>query len=378
VRTPTAGRIVTDADRLAAAAAGPAHGPGPDRIGPDRIGPDHVDSAGAGRAHIERAVVGRAPVGPAPVGPAPVGPAPVGPAPVGPAPVGPAPVGPAPVGPAPVGPARAGGSRRAPVVPLPMHGAPMPALPRQRYGPRPGASSFPGPHPGPPRRLTAAQTPKLGRRALRREQLATLEASRRRYSLFARLLFVTMDLLYGRARTLEKFQVLEIVARIPYQIWENAAYRTLTRRHRAAVDTGLAHRIHRRIVETREQQDNEQWHLLIVGELLAAQGRRLSRFRFGFLPRMLAAGYYHFAWLLFVLNPRWSYRLNADFEDHAEHSYAWFVVEHPEFETMRHSSAFAEQYGAYETVADLLRQIGHDERMHKLESEAFLAAGPLA
>jgi hypothetical protein len=150
----------------------------------------------------------------------------------------------------------------------------------------------PGPAPGPPHRLTAARTPKLGRRALRREQLATLEAPHRRYSLFARLLFVTMDLLYGRAHTLEKFQVLEIVARIPYQIWENAAYRTLTRRHRAAADTGSAHRIHRRIVETREQQDNEQWHLLIVGELVAAQGRRLSQFRFGFLPRMLAAGYH--------------------------------------------------------------------------------------
>lgn len=225
-----------------------------------------------------------------------------------------------------------------------------------------------------PRPVTAAQTPRLGRRALRREQQATLAAPRRRYSLVARLLFVSMDLLYGRRRTLEKFQVLEIVARIPYQIWENAAYRALGRRHR---DAGLAHRIAERIVENREQQDNEQWHLLITSELVAATGRRQSRLWFGVLPWLMASGYYHVSWLLYVLAPRWSYRLNADFEDHAEHEYALFVAEHPELETQRHLSRFAAEYGAFDSVADLLRQIGHDERMHKQASEAYLAAGPL-
>ncbi|MHA6780861.1 alternative oxidase [Pseudonocardia saturnea] len=222
--------------------------------------------------------------------------------------------------------------------------------------------------------LTAAQTPRLGRRALRYEHAMTLAAPRRRYSLIARLLFVTMDLIYGGRGTLEKFMVLEVVARIPYQIWENAAYRALGRRHR---DTGLAHRITERIVENREQQDNEQWHLLILGELVDAQGGGRSRFWFGFVPWVMALGYYHASWLLFVVAPRWSYRLNADFEDHAEHTYAEFVVEHPELETRPHRSAFAAQYGAFESVADLLRQIGHDERMHKQESERYLAQGPL-
>lgn len=222
--------------------------------------------------------------------------------------------------------------------------------------------------------LTAAQTPRLGRRALRHEHGVTLAAPRRRYSAVARLLFLTMDLLYGRRGTLEKFMVLEVVARIPYQVWERAAYRALSRRHR---ETGLAHRIHERIVENREQQDNEQWHLLIIGELVAAGGGGRSRLRFGLLPWLMAAGYYHVSWLLFVLAPRWSYRLNADFEDHAEHSYAEYVAEHPELERTPHRSAFARHYGAYDTVADLLRQIGHDERMHKEESERYLAAGPL-
>jgi hypothetical protein len=183
-----------------------------------------------------------------------------------------------------------------------------------------------------------------------------------------------MDLVYGRRRTLEKFQVLEIVARIPYQIWENAAYRALTRHHR---DVGLAHRIRERIEENREQQDNEQWHLLITAELVAHTGRPLGAFRYRFLPRLMAMGYYHVTWLLFVLAPRAGYRLNADFEDHAEHEYAEFVAEHPEFETQRHGSVHADHYGANRSMADLFRQIGHDERMHKQESERYLATGPL-
>ncbi|GAA3222775.1 hypothetical protein GCM10017691_09190 [Pseudonocardia petroleophila] len=219
--------------------------------------------------------------------------------------------------------------------------------------------------------LTAAQTPRLSRRALLHEHRATLAAPRRRYGPVARLLFGTMDLIYGRRGSLEKFLVLEVVARIPYQIWENAAYRALHRRHR---DSGLAHRITERIVENREQQDNEQWHLLILSELV---GDRVSRFWYGFVPWLMALGYYHVSWLLFVLAPRVSYRLNADFEDHAEHTYAEFVAEHPELERVPHRSSFARQYGAFETVADLLRQIGHDERMHKQESERYLDAGPL-
>ncbi|MBW0099976.1 hypothetical protein I4I73_28755 [Pseudonocardia sp. KRD-184] len=222
--------------------------------------------------------------------------------------------------------------------------------------------------------LTAACTPRLGRRALLHEHRATLATPRRPYGPVARLLFVTMDLLYGRRGTLEKFMVLEVVARIPYQIWENAAYRALGRRHR---DAGLAHRIAARIEENREQQDNEQWHLLILSELVAARGGDRSWFRFRLLPWVMAASYYHLSWLLHVLAPRWAYRLNADFEDHAEHTYAEFVAEHPELEAVPHRSAFAARYGAHGSVADLLRQISHDERMHKLESERYLDEAPL-
>jgi ubiquinol oxidase len=82
--------------------------------------------------------------------------------------------------------------------------------------------------------------------------------------------------------------------------------------------------------------------------------------------------YYYLSWLLYVLQPAWSYRLNADFEDHAEHEYAEFVRAHPELEFTPYSSVECAEYGTFASVADLLRQIGHDERCHKAESERHL------
>jgi hypothetical protein len=83
--------------------------------------------------------------------------------------------------------------------------------------------------------------------------------------------------------------------------------------------------------------------------------------------------YYQLSLVLYLLKPSWSQRLNADFEDHAEHEYAEFVAEHPEFEKMPFESAFVEEYGRFDSVADLFRQISYDERRHKEESLAAMA-----
>jgi hypothetical protein len=67
--------------------------------------------------------------------------------------------------------------------------------------------------------------------------------------------------------------------------------------------------------------------------------------------------------LLFKLKPAWSYRLNADIEDHAE--YAALAAEHPEWETTPFRSAVAAGYGSDDSLADMFRQIGCDEGAHK-------------
>ena len=166
------------------------------------------------------------------------------------------------------------------------------------------------------------EPPKLSRAELLAAQQQTLATPRRRAGIPARLLFTTMDLLYGRQRTLSKFKMLELIARVPYQSWEQVAYIAVTHVHR---DPGFARRVHERIAECRVQQDNEQWHLLILEELVARSGRRESTLRYYWVPQAIAFGYYQLSWLLYVIRPAWSYRLNADFEDHAEHEYMEFV-----------------------------------------------------
>jgi ubiquinol oxidase len=217
--------------------------------------------------------------------------------------------------------------------------------------------------------------PHLDHDALARTHAETLEAPRRRYSLAARCLFRGLDAFYGRARTLEKFRVLELIARVPYQAWEQVAYVATTHAHE---QRDLARLIYGRVLEARAQQDNEQWHLFILDELIAAKGNALGRLRTAWLPQLIAFFYYQVSWLLYVVSPAWSYRLNADFEDHAEHEYAALVAEHTEWETAPFSCPFATEYGHFESLADLFRQISHDERVHKLESETKIAGARFA
>jgi ubiquinol oxidase len=215
----------------------------------------------------------------------------------------------------------------------------------------------------------AHDLPKLDAQQLRVEQQRTLDTPRRRYSLAAKGLFLVMDLLYGRKRRFSKFRVLEIVARVPYQTWETVTYKRISKRHRHPLDI---RQLWDRVLEFRTQQDNEQWHLMILDELVANSGKRENKVWYDVLPRLIAFGYWHFAWLLYTLKPAWSHRLNADFEDHAEHEYALLVAEHPEWERAPYRSRVAADYGTFACLNDLFRQIGHDERLHKQESEEKL------
>lgn len=204
---------------------------------------------------------------------------------------------------------------------------------------------------------------------LRRAQEATLARPRRRYSLSARFLFTLMDAVYGKAGSLPKFRVLEIVARVPYQAWEHVAYVAITH---TSETPEFARTIHDRVVEARAQQDNEQWHLLILEEMLHRSRHRHRLVRDRLLPQIMAAAYYHLSWLLYTIRPEMSYRLNADFEDHAEHEYMRYVERHPELEDAPWDSVFADDYGHHATIADLFRSIGNDERIHREESERLI------
>ncbi len=198
-------------------------------------------------------------------------------------------------------------------------------------------------------------------------QQSELAASRRTYTLSSRVLFAVMDLVYGKERTLEKFRVLEVVARVPYQAWESVAYVAMTH---TSKNPDFARRVYDRARIARVEQDNEQWHLLILEEL--TRNQRRPWLKGSIIPQILALSYYQLSWILFVIRPKRSYQLNADFEDHAAHEYALLVQEHPEWETTPFESQFQGDFGAYDSLADMFRQIGYDEALHRQESEIMM------
>ena len=200
---------------------------------------------------------------------------------------------------------------------------------------------------------------------LKTEQEKILRTARRKYGFLAKILFFTMDLFYGKKRTISKFKVLEVIARVPYQAWENIAYIAMT--HTYAWPR-FCRRIFEFIKESRHQQDNEQWHLLILEELIQKKKIKENFFLFRLLPQAIAVFYYHVSWLLYIIKPSWSYALNADFEDHAEHEYMELVVENPYFESEPFKSEFEADYGSFRSLADLFRNISLDEQEHKNES----------
>lgn len=216
-----------------------------------------------------------------------------------------------------------------------------------------------------------AGPPKLTPAQLRAVQAQTLDAPRRRYGILARALFKATDLAYGPEPGIVKFAMLEFIARVPYQAWERIGYLALARYRRRSA---LARRVFERIVATRAEQDNEQWHLLILQDLVQRAGLRQPIVRHRLAPWLIAFLYYHVSWLLLLIRPESSYRLNADFEDHAEHEYMAYVAGHPELDDEPDPGAYAVEYGHYGSLADLFRQIGHDERIHKLDSVASMSA----
>jgi ubiquinol oxidase len=204
---------------------------------------------------------------------------------------------------------------------------------------------------------------------LKQAQAETLNHERPAFGLLARILFAVMDLAYGKARTMLKFRVLEVVARVPYQAWESIGYVAITHVY---ANAPLARSIHERVRLARDEQDNEQWHLLILQEYLDRRGQRGGWLLHRMLPQVLALVYYYVSWLLYVIRPALSYELNRDFEAHAEREYMLFVKDHPELENEPFESLFKQDYGAYPNMAELLLSIGLDEREHKLASERLI------
>ena len=196
---------------------------------------------------------------------------------------------------------------------------------------------------------------------LERERKASMARPRYHYSLIARLFFLVMDLIAGKKTTLPKAKLIEMLAVIPYRAWENRQYARTTRRYR---DQDLVRKSRRILGWSREAQDNEYWHLLVIDEKMKGDEVRDPWYLSPVFTTPVVGSYRLFARVMAFFNPRRAYLFNAEFEDHAEHVYAAFVAEHPEWEAQPVRSAIVKEYADLSTWADVFRRIGLDERDH--------------
>ncbi len=205
---------------------------------------------------------------------------------------------------------------------------------------------------------------------LRAEWEKTLQDPGLNANAILRSMFFAMDLIYGKGREMDKFLVIEILARYPYWAWETGSYLRLSRQYanpeypsKINSDQAWHH-----IEMGRKSQDNEQWHMFILDDLMRRRGMKRSFLKHYVLPRFLAFGYYFLTRIMYRIKPEWSFDMNARFESHAEREYAKAVVDHPEWEEESIETEYFEYYPRVRTLADLFRRISLDERDHKFES----------
>jgi hypothetical protein len=203
---------------------------------------------------------------------------------------------------------------------------------------------------------------------LKKEQKASSERPRYKYSFAAKAFFLSMDLITGRKTTLPKVKLIEILASIPYRSWETRQYARLTRRYREGTLVREARKI---MMWAREAQDNEYWHLLVVNEKMKEDGLRDSWYLFQPVPLLMVGFYALFMHAMALVSIRGAFLFNAQFEDHAEHVYAQFVEDHPEWEQQPVRNERVKERGAFPTWAEVFRRIGLDERDHMNRSFAF-------
>ena len=206
---------------------------------------------------------------------------------------------------------------------------------------------------------------------LRAEQAKTLAFPTLKANLILKAMFLLMDLIYGFKRTLPKFKIIELLARYPYWAWETGAYHMISRDYYKTelTDKHLKNEYALRHIEMgRHSQDNEQWHLMILEEIMRQKNIKQGWLKFHLIPRILTLKYYFLTKLMYRLNPNWSFAMNAAFESHAEHQYMLLVAENPQWENEQVNSDYFKYYPKQKSLSDLLRRIGLDERDHMNES----------
>lgn len=203
---------------------------------------------------------------------------------------------------------------------------------------------------------------------LKAEQQASLSRPRCQYSIAAKFFFISMDVFAGPKLTLGKVKLLEILASIPYREWEIRQYARLTHSFR---NTDKVNQSQSVIAWGRDAQDNEYNHLLVIHEKMKEEGLQDPWYLWPPIAFVIVFTYVVLSKLLAWVNINGAFHFNAQFEDHAEHSYAEMVALHPEWDAQPLTNEQVKQYANVDTWGDVFRRICLDERDHRNESFVF-------
>lgn len=181
--------------------------------------------------------------------------------------------------------------------------------------------------------------------------------------LLGRFLVFAGNLVYGKEPSYMKFRAVEVIARVPYHSWSSAAYTMLTMFY---TNEHKAKRLSEVAKYARLAQDNETMHVVVISQL-AAHEERAGMFRHTLIPMLFAFFYFWWSYVLYLVNPRYSYELNYMFEGHAFEQYDRFLETcGEELKKKPIASEFLEWYGRHpRSQYEFFLSVRNDEIIHR-------------
>lgn len=156
-----------------------------------------------------------------------------------------------------------------------------------------------------------------------------------------------IDTLY-KGRDIQRFYVLETVARVPY-----FAYVSCLHLHESLGKRGNTEQLRLHYAEA----DNELHHLLIM-EALGGNDKYIDRF----FAQHMAVFYYWYCIIVYMLHPRAAYHLSELIEEHAFHTYDKFLeAQDGELRKQPVPAIAREYYSGRDTLESYLRKFEKDQ-----------------
>jgi hypothetical protein len=181
--------------------------------------------------------------------------------------------------------------------------------------------------------------------------------------IFGTLLVTLGNLVFGEKPSYGKFKAVEVIARIPYQSWEVASYMFLTffySNEQKAIELSHTSRF------GRAAQDNETMHVIVISQLAKKYGED-SFLIHTCIPLAFSFFYFAGSFILYIINPKYSFELNYLFESHAFEQYTRFVADNEDdLKSKPVISEFLTLYGRFpKSEYELFVSIKNDEIIHR-------------